>query len=122
MIQKLLNLAQHLGQVAQVGGPIAAIHYANTLYKESVLIQLAKVWYGVNQISPLNVVAQMAVPTATHLSEKYNKAIVYMAAKDYTIFGHFPLVPIDDMVKAYKQVEAAKVGKAASERETELVS
>lgn len=122
MIQKLSNLAQHLGQAAQVGGPIAAIHYANTLYKESVLIQLAKLWYGVNQISPLNVVAQMVVPTATHLSEKYNKAILYMAAKDYTIFRHFPLVPIEDMAKAYKQIEATKEGKAAGEPETELVS
>ncbi|KAM7468761.1 hypothetical protein LguiB_016323 [Lonicera macranthoides] len=113
MVYKALQLAENLVQQAQVGGPNAAIHYAGALYKQSVLCQLAKLWYGINQIPLLHIVAQMALPTAAYLSEKYNRTIEDMITKGYTGFHHLPLFPIDEMAKAYKQVEPAK-GDAAT--------
>lgn len=122
MVYKASQLAENLVQQAQVGGPNAAIHYAGALYKQLVLCQLANLWYGINQIPLLHIVAQKAVPTAACLLEKYNRTIEDVITKGYTGFHHLPLVPIDEMAKAYEQVEAAK-GDAATTyavRETDM--
>ncbi|CAK9168053.1 unnamed protein product [Ilex paraguariensis] len=73
MVQKASQVAQTLVQEAQVGGPNAALRYACTLSKQFVFSQLALVMYEVNRWPPLHAVAQMAVPTAAHLAENYNK-------------------------------------------------
>lgn len=121
MVQKASEIAQNMVQEAKTGGPVAVIHYAATLYNQSVPIQLAKVWYGLNNIPHFHSVAQMALPVAANLSEKYNTVIAGMAAKGYTFFSHVPLVPIDEIAKAYnKQVEASNKGDAdATYAETE---
>lgn len=122
MVYKASQLAENLVQQAQVGGPNAVIHYAGALYKQLVLCQLANLWYGINQIPLLHIVAQKAVPTAACLLEKYNRTIEDVITKGYTGFHHLPLVPIDEMAKAYEQVEAAK-GDAATTyavRETDM--
>ncbi|KAA8528973.1 hypothetical protein F0562_033539 [Nyssa sinensis] len=112
MVHKASQVAQTILREAQVGGPYAAVDYTSTLCKQLLVSQVATVWYGVNQVPPFHTVAQMAVPTAAHLSSKYNKSIVDMIAKGYRVFNCFPLVPIDEMAKAYKKVEAAKKGDA----------
>ncbi|CAK9144304.1 unnamed protein product [Ilex paraguariensis] len=124
MVQKASQVAQTLVQEAQVGGPNAALRYACTLSKQFVFSQLAVVMYEVNRWPPLHAVAQMAVPTAAHLAENYNKVVSSMAAKGYSIFSYFPLVPINKMSKGYKQqAEAAatptKEGDAATSIESE---
>lgn len=69
---------------------------------------MARFWYLTNQITALHVLAQMAVPTVTQWLEKYNGKIVDSAAKGYTLFSHFPQIPMDEIAKAYKQVEAER--------------
>ncbi|XP_059633536.1 REF/SRPP-like protein At1g67360 [Cornus florida] len=120
--RKTSEVAQVLVHEALVGGPYAAIHYAGTLYKELLVNGSVRVWYGVNQIPPFHAVAEMVVPTAGRWSEKYNKTIADMTAKGHTLFSYFPLVPIDEMTKAYKQVETAKKGDATAcaEPQTEM--
>ncbi|KAK3040853.1 hypothetical protein RJ639_029197 [Escallonia herrerae] len=120
MVKKASQVAQDLVQEFLVGGPHAAIHHAGSLYKQSVLSQSAKMWYVVNKIPPCHTVAQIVVPTAAHLSEKYNKVIAELAAKGYSVFNHFPLVPLDEIAKAYKQVEAAHGDASCDEREAEI--
>lgn len=123
MVQKASEIAQNMVQEAKAGGPIAVVHCAATVYKQSIPIQLAKVWYGLNKIPPFHSVAQMALPVVANLSQKYNTVIAGMAAKGYTVFSHVPLVPIDEIAKAYnKQVEASSQGDADAiyaETETE---
>ena len=119
MLQKASEVAQSLVREANVGGPEVAIRYAGSLCKDFSVGQLAKLWYGINQIQPLHVVAEIALPTATHWSEKYNSTVADLADKGYTVFGYFPLVPVNEMAKAYKQVEASKKGEVA-ETETKM--
>uniref|UniRef100_A0A5B7BYT0 REF/SRPP-like protein n=1 Tax=Davidia involucrata TaxID=16924 RepID=A0A5B7BYT0_DAVIN len=114
MVQKASEVAQTLLREAQVGGPHAAIDYTGTLCKQLLVSQGARVWYGVNQIPPFHAVANMAVATAACCSEKYNESIAAMTSKGYTVFNYFPLVPIEEMAKAYKQVEATKKGDAGN--------
>ncbi|KAL8156929.1 hypothetical protein AgCh_001870 [Apium graveolens] len=119
VVIQLLDAAKQLGEVVKADGPTAALHYAYGLYKESLLIQLAKPWYEINKISPLNVVAQMVLQTASHISEKYNEVIAGMAGKGYSVFCYLPSVPIDDIAKVFKQVEpAAYGGKSAASSES----
>jgi len=119
VVHKASQIAENLVQEAKAGGPIAAIHYAGALYKQSVPIQLAKTWYGLNKIPLVHSVAQLALPVAVNLSEKYNTVIAGLAAKGYPLFSHVPLVPIDEIATAYnKQVEPSD-GANSAETETE---
>ncbi|KAK1403190.1 putative rubber elongation factor [Heracleum sosnowskyi] len=125
VVVKLSDAAIQLGKVVKADGPTAALHYAYDSYKDPVLIQLAKLWQEINKISSLNVVAQMLLPTVCLISDKYNEVIADMAGKGYSVFCCLPSVPIDDIARAYKQVEAAACGgkSAASDesRQTKIV-
>lgn len=108
MVHKASEVAQSLVHEAQVGGPSAAFHYAGSLYMHLFWCAMARFWYLTNQITALHVLVQMAVPTVTQWLEKYNGTIVDLAAKGYTLFSYFPQVPIDEIAKVYKQVEAER--------------
>ncbi|THF99569.1 hypothetical protein TEA_001581 [Camellia sinensis var. sinensis] len=123
MVQNASHVAQTLVQEAQVGGPSAAIHYVGTVYVSLFLSILARFWYVTNQFPVLHVMAQMAIPRIAHWSEKYNKRIGELSSKGYTCFSYFPQVPVDEIAKAYKQVEAEKgpaCAPCAAEKETEM--
>ncbi|XP_073036441.1 REF/SRPP-like protein At1g67360 [Primulina eburnea] len=107
IVKKASQVAQDLVKEAQVSGPFAAISHAGTMSKHFALSQLAVVWYKVNQYPPLHGVSETVVATAAHWSEKYNKLVIDMAAKGNNLFNYVPLVPVDEMARAYKQVEAA---------------
>ncbi|OWM76208.1 hypothetical protein CDL15_Pgr009854 [Punica granatum] len=98
--------AQKLVHEAQTGGPWAAFHYAGRESKQLVLSQSVKVWDKLNEVPPLHNVAEMAVPTAAHWSKKYNHTVKKMSRKGYPVFGYFPLIPVDEMAKAFKQGQA----------------
>ncbi|OAY32361.1 hypothetical protein MANES_13G012400v8 [Manihot esculenta] len=100
--------AQELVNEARVGGPRAAVRYATSEFKRLALTQSVKAWIKLNEFPVVHTVADMAVPTAAHWSEKYNHLVKGMAEKGYTVFGYVPLVPIDDIAKAYKQGKAEK--------------
>lgn len=108
MVHKASEVAQSFIHKAQVGGPSAAFHYAGSLYMHLFLCTMVRLWYVTNQITTLHVLAQMAVPTVNQWLEKYNVTIVDLATKGYTLFSHFPQIPIDEIAKAYKQVEAER--------------
>ncbi|KAF7124095.1 hypothetical protein RHSIM_Rhsim12G0025900 [Rhododendron simsii] len=108
MVHKASEVAQSFIREAQVGGPSAAFHYAGSLCMHLFLCAMARLWYVTNQITALHVLAQMAVPTVNQWLEKYNVTIVDLATKGYTLFSHFPQIPIDEIAKAYKQVEAER--------------
>ncbi|KAL2484431.1 REF/SRPP-like protein [Abeliophyllum distichum] len=107
IVNKASQVAQDLVKEAQVAGPRAAIFHAGTMSKHFAISQFAVVWYKVNQYPALHGVAKMAIPTAAHWSEKYNNLVKDKTAKGSTVFSYLPLVPIEEMVKAYKQVEAS---------------
>nr|KYP75679.1 REF/SRPP-like protein At1g67360 [Cajanus cajan] len=65
-----------------------------------------KLWAGLNHYPPFHALADMAVPTAAHWSEKYNHVIKVMTQKGYSFVGYLPLIPIDEIAKAFKQGEA----------------
>ncbi|VFQ93272.1 unnamed protein product [Cuscuta campestris] len=111
VVGKASQVAQDLIQEAQVSGPRAAITHVGTLSKQFGVSQLAVIWYHINLSPALHGVAEVAAPTAAHWSEKYNKLVKDMKAKGYEIFSYVPLVPVEDISKAYKQVEAAAAKK-----------
>ncbi|KAG8641615.1 REF/SRPP-like protein At1g67360 isoform X2 [Manihot esculenta] len=102
--QKVLELVHE----ASVGGPRAAVRYAATESRHFALTQSVKVWIKLNRFPVVHKVADVATPTAAHWSEKYNYLVKDMAQKGYRVFAYVPLVPIDEIAKAYKQYEAEK--------------
>ncbi|XP_020213065.1 REF/SRPP-like protein At1g67360 [Cajanus cajan] len=106
LIQKLTHEAEKVASEAQSGGPRAAVHYVATESKHFLLINSVKLWAGLNHYPPFHALADMAVPTAAHWSEKYNHVIKVMTQKGYSFVGYLPLIPIDEIAKAFKQGEA----------------
>ncbi|KAL2519714.1 REF/SRPP-like protein [Abeliophyllum distichum] len=127
VVKKASQIAYDLAEETKVGGPGAALSRAGTMSKHFAMSQLAIVWYKVNHYPVLHGVTEIAVPTAAYWSEKYNKWVKYLTVKGYSVFGYLPLVPVEEMAKAYKQAEAdaeAVVGKkddtsSSSESESE---
>ncbi|KAL1539254.1 hypothetical protein AAHA92_27894 [Salvia divinorum] len=105
--KEVSRIVQELAEEAKVEGPIAAISHAGKISKDVAVSGLAMAWYKANQFPALHGVLEIAVPTATHWSEKYNSIVKDLASKGYTVFSYAPLVPVEEMEKAYKQVEAA---------------
>ncbi|KAJ9176187.1 hypothetical protein P3X46_011526 [Hevea brasiliensis] len=116
LLQIASQKAQGLVHEASVGGPRAAVRYAARESKHFALTQSVKVWIKLNQFPVVHRVADMAVPTAAHWSEKYNHLVKDMAQKGYTVFGYVPLVPIDEVAEAYKQGEAEKKESATAHK------
>ncbi|KDO81906.1 hypothetical protein CISIN_1g026954mg [Citrus sinensis] len=108
LIETASQKAQNLVSEAQTGGPRAAVHYAAAESKHLLVTNSVKAWYKLNHYALFHTMADMAVPTAAQWSKKYNHLVVEMTKKGYTVFGYLPLVPIDDIAKAFKQSEAPK--------------
>lgn len=107
LVNKASQVAQDLIQEARASGPRAAINHARTMSKQFGVGQLAVIWYRINLSPALHSVAEVAAPMAAYCSEKYNKWVKDMKAKGYDVFDYAPLVPVEDISKAYKQVESA---------------
>ncbi|CAJ1851730.1 unnamed protein product [Sphenostylis stenocarpa] len=103
LIQKVTQEAGKVVSQAQSGGTRAAVHYVATESKHFLLINSVKLWNGLNHYPPFHALAEMAVPTAAHWSEKYNHVIKTMTQKGYCFIGYLPLIPIDEIAKAFKQ-------------------
>lgn len=108
MVHKASEVAQTLVQEAQAGGPFAAAHYTGVLFMQFFWSVMVRFWFLTNQVPLLREVAQMAAPTMAHGSEKYNETVKDLSAKGYTFFSVFPHIPIDDLAKAFKKIEAEK--------------
>lgn len=108
MTQKTSSGAHTFVQKAQTQGPSAAICYLSQNFAQLLLTLFANFWYLLNKITALHVAIQMALPTAAQLAETYNKTITEKEAKGNVVFRYVPLVPIEEIIKAYKQVEAER--------------
>ncbi|XP_042053412.1 REF/SRPP-like protein At1g67360 [Salvia splendens] len=106
IMKKASATVEELAEEAKVGGPLAAVSRASSISKTFAVNQLAVVWYKINQHPSLHSVSEVAAPTATHYSEKYNNLVQGMRGKGYSLFCYAPLIPVEEMAKAYKRVEA----------------
>lgn len=108
LIEIASEKAQKLVHEAQDGGMRAALICASAELKQLLLSQSVKVWVKLTEVPPLHMVAEMAIPTAAHWSKKYNKTVKKMSRKGYPVFGCLPLVPVDEIGKAFKQSQSGK--------------
>ncbi|KAE9601112.1 hypothetical protein Lal_00023790 [Lupinus albus] len=106
LINKVSQKAEKVVTLAHSGGPKEAAKYVAIESKQFVLTGSVKLWVGLNHYPLFHAVAKMAIPTATHWSEKYNNVVKGIAEKGYNISGYLPLIPIDEIAKAFKQGEA----------------
>ncbi|CAI9093203.1 OLC1v1028643C1 [Oldenlandia corymbosa var. corymbosa] len=111
LVKQASEVAAYLAREVIVSGPCATFSSAASLSKNFFVSKLAFLWYEINRFPPVHLVGNMALPTVAYFSERYNNFTSKMDARGYHVFGYFPLVPIDDFIKAYKQVEAAAVVK-----------
>lgn len=102
--KEALRLVQKLVEEAKVDGPVAAVGHAGRISKDVAVWGLAVASYKANQYSALKGVLEMVVPTATHFSQKYNRLVQDLGAKGYTVFTYVPLVPVEEIQRAYKHV------------------
>lgn len=58
-------------------------------------------WRSLNRLPLFPEVANIAVPTAAHWSEKYNRSVVCMSDKGYTVSAYMPLVPTERIAKVF---------------------
>ncbi|KAG8383296.1 hypothetical protein BUALT_Bualt05G0169900 [Buddleja alternifolia] len=107
IFKTLSHIAESLIKEAKAAGPFAAISHAGTISKDFAITHLVMAWHKANQYPALQRVSEMTVTTVLHWSEKYDHLVKEMSAKGYSLFSYFPLVPFEEMAKAYKQAEAA---------------
>lgn len=112
-VKKASQAAQDLAEEAKVDGPVAAINHAGTISKDFALTLVATAWYKANQYPAFRGVLKIAVPTAAHWSDKYNKLVEDMKAKGYSFFKYVPLVPVKEVAKAYNNRVAAAANEVA---------
>ncbi|XP_030497001.2 REF/SRPP-like protein At1g67360 [Cannabis sativa] len=93
---------------ARTEGPRAAVSHAATDYKHFVMDRTVNLWVAVNRYPAIHQVAEKAAPTAAQWSEKYNHTVKDLTQKGYAVFGYLPLVPVDEITKAFKKGEAGK--------------
>ena len=122
VIQKVTCEAGKVASEAQSGGSRSAVHFVATESKHFVLINSVKLWNGLTHYPPFHALAEIAVPTAAHWSEKYNHVIKAMTQKGYSFVGYLPLIPIEEIAKAFKQGEANLKGDNAASEEQRLES
>lgn len=103
----LIQKAQSFVKEARTGGPRAAFNYAASEYKCFLVNSSVKVWAKLNRYKPIHAVGNKALPVAAHVSGIYNDLVTDMTQMGYPVVGYFPLVPVDDIVKAYEKEEGA---------------
>ncbi|KAL4558856.1 hypothetical protein LXL04_037060 [Taraxacum kok-saghyz] len=79
---------------------------AKELYKsyEPVAEKYAvQAWRSLNKLPVFPQVAQVAVPTAAFMAEKYNVGVCYTAEKGYPVAEYLPLIPIEKIAKVFQE-------------------
>ena len=107
LIHKTTEKAQRFVKEARTGGPKAAFNYAATEYKCFLVTNSVRVWAKLNRFKPIHAVGNKAFPVAAHVSGIYNDLVTDMTQMGYPVVGYLPLVPVDDIVKAYEKEEGA---------------
>ncbi|KAF8394570.1 hypothetical protein HHK36_020783 [Tetracentron sinense] len=63
-------------------------------------------WRSLNRFPLFPQVAEVVVPTAARLSQKYNQAVCYTAERGYTVSSYLPLVPTERIAKVFGDEKA----------------
>lgn len=58
-------------------------------------------WRSLNRLPLFPEVAHIVVPTAAYWSEKYNRSVLHIADKGYTVSAYMPLVPTERIAKVF---------------------
>ncbi|KAG6496749.1 REF/SRPP-like protein OsI_017815 [Zingiber officinale] len=70
-------------------------------YEPAAELAAASAWRSLNRLPLVPQVAQVVVPAAAHLSEKYNQAVTYTADKGYAVSAYLPLVPTERIGRVF---------------------
>ncbi|CAD5180616.1 unnamed protein product, partial [Musa acuminata subsp. malaccensis] len=89
---------QRAGLVGSAAGLVRSL-YAK--YEPAAEQAAASAWRSLNRLPLVPQVAQVVVPTAAHLSEKYNQAVSSSAEKGYAVSAYLPLVPTERMARVF---------------------
>ncbi|KAI3929587.1 hypothetical protein MKX01_025755 [Papaver californicum] len=114
MLQKALELSSSLASEAQTKGVSAAACCAITKSRECLTEQTVKTWWSLNRLQPFRVVAQVTVPRAAQLLEKYNAVVMSTSHKGYTVSSYLPLVPLDKIAETFRKGKAVPKEKKSS--------
>lgn len=79
--------------------PAAKQLYAR--YEPAVEQYAVSAWRALSRLPLFPQAAQIVVPTAAHLSERYNRAVCYCAEKGYAVTAYLPLVPTERIAKVF---------------------
>jgi len=74
-------------------------------------------WRSLNQLPLFPQVAQVVVPTAAHLSERYNRAVCFSAEKGYAVATYLPLVPMERIAEVFAEETDEDIVPSAMEME-----
>ncbi|KAF3792863.1 Stress-related protein [Nymphaea thermarum] len=101
--KKATGLARDLASEVKTGGVVeAAGGVAKAVYAkcEPVAEKYAvTTWHALNKLPLFLHVVHIVVPTATHLSEKYNDAVRSTTSKGYAFPAYLPLIPVERLAK-----------------------
>lgn len=112
---KALTVAHKAPEVARVvasevqraGVVDTAKSFTKTVYTkyEPVAEQYAvSAWRSLNRLPLFPQVAQMAVPTASYWSDRYNRVVYHSAEKGCAVAAYMPLIPKEKIAKVFHEV------------------
>ncbi|KAI3983465.1 hypothetical protein MKX01_038885 [Papaver californicum] len=114
MLQKALGVTSSLASKAQTRGVSADACSAITKSRECLTEQTVKAWWSLNRLQPFRMVAQVTVPRAAQLLEKYNDVVTSTSQKGYTLSSYLPLVPLDKIAETFRKCKAVSKEKKSS--------
>lgn len=60
-------------------------------------------WRTLNRLPLFPQVVEIVIPTASHWSDRYNRAVSYMAERNYGAATYLPLIPKDRIAKIFEE-------------------
>ncbi|KAK9146934.1 hypothetical protein Sjap_006837 [Stephania japonica] len=81
-----------------------AAHDLYTKYEPVAEQYAVTAWRKLNGLPLFPQVAQVVVPTAAYVSERYNQVVSHSAQRGHVAFSYLPLVPIEKIAKVFGDV------------------
>lgn len=72
-----------------------------TKYEPAAEQAAVSLWRSLNRLPLVPQVAHVVLPTAAHLTDKYNQAVSYTAEKGYAFSAYLPLVPTERISRIF---------------------
>ncbi|KAK9117551.1 hypothetical protein Sjap_016498 [Stephania japonica] len=116
VVQKTTSLIKSTVSEARRDGVASAANHIMKDSEQFLSENAVNAWFKLNEVPVLHTVAEIAVPTVAHWSEKYNQTVISYVKKGHAVFSYLPLVPVERIAKAFKRREAAKEGGATTKQ------